>query len=635
MHEVSNSSEFGENAIKPLTADGLDRGDAAEHLIRTLPSQLKTGHMVARLDIAWSKTPYPDPTGLLLESPEQKQWMVEHCRWVIIDLRRSRNLFRPPGRYADPIYEPLPAIPDQIRALQDSRIGPSQLRRAWALHRELNEKTALLLQTFQDSARLDMAAVNEVVRNLADALDDCLAGLVWLTRIKEAQHYTAQHVVNTAILSMGLTFGMRWRRERIETAGQVGMLHDIGKARLDHALLDKAGPLSDSEIEEVRRHVIVGFDLLKSHPDVPMEVASAVRSSHERPDGSGYPHGLNGNAIPVMARLIAVVDAYDAITSVRPHGAARSHQRALGELWRARGSQFEPALVEAFIQFLGWVPPGTLVRLVNDELGVVMNMRSGSKQRPVVRSVRRVEGQLVLGPQQELAAQFEDDDEGRIGIRDILPDGAENISMRALTGALMRLYEAGEPSAPDAAEDPDGADEPLVSPGSRWRFSGLRKLFGRRPDAGPTPPVQPQEPVESVEPSAALRRRILVIDDSSTVRETLSRILEQSGHEVETADSGEQGLERACAQVPELIFLDILLPGINGFATLRQLRKDPAMADVPVVMISGNPQATDQFFLGQIGADDFLPKPFAPEDVGDCLARLAAAGRLSTAESNA
>lgn len=614
--------------IELLTPDGLARGDAGEHQIRTIPSQLKLGHMVARLDMAWSKTPYPDPTGLLLESMEQKQWMVDHCSWVIIDLRRSRNLYRPPARYADPVYEPLPPIPDQIRALQDSRIGPDVLRRAWTVHHDLCERTAQLLQSFQDSARLDMAAVDAVVGQLADALSDCLAGLVWLTRIKEARNYTAQHIVNTAILSMGLAFGMGWRRDRVETAGQVGLLHDIGKARLDHALLENPGPLSPSETDAVRRHVIVGYELLRTHPEMPMEVLSAVRSSHERPDGSGYPRGLKGSAIPVMARLIAVVDAYDAIASFRPQGAARSHQRALGELWRARGKQFEPALVEAFIQFMGWVPPGTLVRLADEQLAVVMNMHSGAKQRPVVRSVRRVEGQLVLGPQQEVAAQFEDDDEGRIGIRDILPDGAEGISMRAVTGALMRLYEAGESSPSNRRAGPEfDAEERTAVGRPRWRFSGLRSLFRRRPDPPSTAPL------ESVEPVAALRRRILVIDDSSTVRETLGRILTQAGHEVETADSGEQGLERALAQVPELIFLDILLPGINGFATLRQLRKEPTMADVPVVMISGNLQATEQFFLGQIGAEDFLPKPFTAEDVSDCLARLIASGRLSKSES--
>ncbi|MFP4336227.1 MAG: hypothetical protein ACLFQC_12235, partial [Wenzhouxiangella sp.] len=124
--------------------------------------------MVARTDIAWSKTPYPDPTGMLLENAEQKQWLVDHCRWVIIDLRRSRNAFRPPARYADPLYEPVPSISDPIRTFQDKPIGPAELRRAWQIHRALDEQTAALLRTFEDEMRLDMPAVHSVVAHLAE-----------------------------------------------------------------------------------------------------------------------------------------------------------------------------------------------------------------------------------------------------------------------------------------------------------------------------------------------------------------------------------------------------------------------------------------------------------------------------------
>ncbi|MFP4278225.1 MAG: HD domain-containing phosphohydrolase [Wenzhouxiangella sp.] len=600
---------------------GLALSNAGEHQIRTIPDQLKLGHMVARTDIAWSKTPYPDPTGMLLENAEQKQWLVDHCRWVIIDLRRSRNAFRPPARYADPLYEPVPSISDPIRTFQDKPIGPAELRRAWQIHRALDEQTAALLRTFEDEMRLDMPAVHSVVAHLAEEIEDCLAGLIWLTRIKDAEHYTAQHVVNTAILSMGLVYGMGWSRERMETAGLVGMLHDIGKARLDHDLLDKTGPLSPAEVNEVRRHVIVGYELLRTNKDVPLEVRSAVRSSHERIDGSGYPRGLKGDAIPVMARLIAVLDAYDAITSFRPHGAAQSHQRALGELWRARGKQFEAVLVEAFIQFLGWVPPGTLVRLEDGSLAVVMNMRARTRQRPVVRRIQRLEGQLTLADEREVAARFEPDDGGRVSISEILPDGAENISMRSLTGALMRLYEAGQADPAPVGASSANEQQAALAQSSRWRLQSLRKLF-----RGDSPP-ETEAGVEPVTASAALRRRILVIDESSSERERLVHILSQAGHEVEAAASGEQGLARARAQVPELIFLDILLPDTNGFAVLKALRQEPAMADVPVIMISDSAEASEQFFRDRGGADDFLPKPLTPEDVTDCLARLAPAGR--------
>ena len=109
--------------------------------------------------------------------------------------------------------------------------------------------------------------------------------------------------------------------------------------------------------------------------------------------------------------------------------------------------------------------------------------------------------------------------------------------------------------------------------------------------------------------------RMLVVDDSPTICAVLGRMLEQGGYAVRQAADGERALELAKAEAPELIFLDIVLPGINGFAVLRALRHDPRTAHIPVVMISGNPQATEQFYAQRFGADDFIRKPFGRDDV--------------------
>ena len=116
--------------------------------------------------------------------------------------------------------------------------------------------------------------------------------------------------------------------------------------------------------------------------------------------------------------------------------------------------------------------------------------------------------------------------------------------------------------------------------------------------------------------------RMLVIDDSATIVALLSRMLRQNGYTVLEAEDAEKGLEIARTQAPELIFLDIVLPGMDGFAALRQLRRDPLTRDVPVIMISGNEQATEQFYVHRIGADDFMKKPFARAEVFARIERL-------------
>lgn len=104
--------------------------------------------------------------------------------------------------------------------------------------------------------------------------------------------------------------------------------------------------------------------------------------------------------------------------------------------------------------------------------------------------------------------------------------------------------------------------------------------------------------------------RVLIIDDSPTIVAALKKILRSAKYEILEAGDAETGIEIARSEKPELVFLDIVLPGMNGFAALRTMRKDPATQFVPIIMISGNEQATEQFYANRIGADDFMKKPF-------------------------
>lgn len=122
--------------------------------------------------------------------------------------------------------------------------------------------------------------------------------------------------------------------------------------------------------------------------------------------------------------------------------------------------------------------------------------------------------------------------------------------------------------------------------------------------------------------------RVLVVDDSRTVVAVLSRMLEQNEMTPVGAADAEERLERVRGRPPDLIFLDIILPGMNGFLMLRKLRADPATANIPVVMISGDEAAVEQFFLDRIGADDFMKKPFGRAEVFARIERLVEAGRL-------
>jgi CheY-like chemotaxis protein len=134
---------------------------------------------------------------------------------------------------------------------------------------------------------------------------------------------------------------------------------------------------------------------------------------------------------------------------------------------------------------------------------------------------------------------------------------------------------------------------------------------------------------------ATLGARMLVVDDSPTICAVLGKILGQEGYAVLRAGDGESALELARSEQPALIFLDVVLPGMNGFAVLRALRHDPSTRHIPIVMISGNQQATEQFYVQRFGADDFMKKPFGRDEVIRQIGKLVAAGRLVVRQPSA
>ncbi len=178
---------------------------------------------------------------------------------------------------------------------------------------------------------------------------------------------------------------------------------------------------------------------------------------------------------------------------------------------------------------------------------------------------------------------------------------------------IKRMFGWGSKPAPRAgAAAAPVAASPVAVPGS-----GAAQAAPAA-EASPSGPERRGKSRRNARPGT----RMLVIDDSATIVALLSRMLRQNGYTVLEAEDAEKGLEIARSESPELIFLDIVLPGMDGFAALRQLRRDPLTRDLPIIMISGNEQATEQFYVHRIGADDFMKKPFARAEVFARIERL-------------
>jgi PAS domain S-box-containing protein/diguanylate cyclase (GGDEF)-like protein len=170
--------------------------------------------------------------------------------------------------------------------------------------------------------------------------------------LAERNDELAEHGSKVADLAEATAATLGLPPEEIACTRFAAELHDIGKAAVPEAILAKPGPLDDAEWEFVRRHTLIGERILAAAPAL-ARIAPIVRSSHERPDGTGYPDGLGADEIPIGSRIVAVVDAFDAMVSGRPHKPAMSTAEAIRELREHAGSQFDAEVVHAFVTALG------------------------------------------------------------------------------------------------------------------------------------------------------------------------------------------------------------------------------------------------------------------------------------------
>ena len=197
--------------------------------------------------------------------------------------------------------------------------------------------TALILVSFRETIRLRSQTRNAILK-VADLID-------------ARDTYTFGHSQRVAEYAEQLAERLRMAPTQIELVREAARLHDVGKIRTEDRILHKEGPLTATEAEEMHRHCEEGYDFLKQLPEF-WEGAELVRLHHERYDGQGYPRGLGGDELPLEASVIAVADAWDAMTSDRPYRKALGHDGACAELRRCRGTQWDPRIVDAFIDLV-------------------------------------------------------------------------------------------------------------------------------------------------------------------------------------------------------------------------------------------------------------------------------------------
>ena len=267
---------------------------------------------------------------------------------------------------------------------QDSLDFSEEIKEA----RRIRDEAEVVAREFLNSVRLgrdiDLPAVHDNIDGMIDSLFRNQDALSSLARLKSADDYTFAHSVNVCILSLTLGRHMGLGRDALHDLGTGAMLHDVGKMLVPQDILKKPGRLTDPEFGEMKRHSLLGGELLLKTREIKEESRIVALQHHEKYDGSGYHKRLKGKDIHLYARIASVADVYDAMTSNRVYQKGMVPEEAMKKMYLMRDSHFEPELVERLIKCLGIYPIGTVIELNTGEISVVKMTNHTHPLQPVV-----------------------------------------------------------------------------------------------------------------------------------------------------------------------------------------------------------------------------------------------------------
>lgn len=284
-------------------------------------------------------------------------------------------------------------------AAQEKTSMREEAARAARICAKSKQAVVSMFQEARMGKAVDAKDCAPLVEEISNSIARNPGALISLARLKTADDYTYMHSVAVCALMIALARQLGLDEEQTRQAGLAGLLHDLGKAWVPNAILNKPGKLTDEEFAEIKKHPSHGHAALLQGSGVPEMALDVCLHHHEKTDGSGYPKGLKANEISLFAKMGAVCDVYDSITSNRPYKAGWDPAESLRKMAEWSKGHFDEAVFQAFVKSLGIYPTGSLVLLASGRIGVVTEQSEKSLLAPKVKVFFSTKSNVRIKPE--------------------------------------------------------------------------------------------------------------------------------------------------------------------------------------------------------------------------------------------